>query len=128
MGSAIGLGNVWRFPYVVYQYGGGTFLIPYMIGLIVLGIPWLSMEFGLGRYFQKSAPGSFLGIGKKWEWLGWWPVFVAFLIVGYYTVIMAWSLRYVVGSATVAWGAGEAGVAGAAPYFYNTILNPKNSD
>ena len=95
IGSAIGLGNVWRFPYITYKFGGGTFLIPYMIGLIVMGIPWLMMEFGLGRYFQKSAPGSFLGIGKKWEWLGWWPVFVAFLIVTYYTVVIALSLIHI---------------------------------
>jgi len=123
MGSAIGLGNVWRFPYMTYEYGGGTFLIPYVIGLIVLGVPWMMMEFGMGRYFQRSAPGVFEGIGKKWEWLGWWPVFVAFLIVTYYTVVIAWSLRYVVSSATVAWGAGEAGAAGAAPYFFGEVLN-----
>jgi len=122
MGSAIGLGNAWRFPYLTYKYGGGAFLIPYMIGLIVLGIPWMMMEFGMGRYFQKGAPGVFEGIGKKWEWVGWWPVFAAFLIITYYSVVMAWSLRYVVSSATMAWGAGEAGAAGAGPYFFGEIL------
>ena len=71
IGSAIGLGNVWRFPYMTYEYGGGAFLIAWIIGLIVLGIPWMMMEFGMGRFFQRSAPGMFEGIGKKWEWLGW---------------------------------------------------------
>ena len=123
IGSAIGLGNVWRFPYLTYEYGGGAFLIPWIIGLIVMGIPWLMMEFGMGRYFQRSAPGIFEGIGKKWEWVGWWPVFCAFLIVTYYTVIMAWALRYVVSSATVAWGVGEAGAAGAGSYFFGQVLN-----
>jgi NSS family neurotransmitter:Na+ symporter len=123
IGSAIGLGNVWRFPYITYKYGGGAFLIPWMVGLIVMGIPWLMMEFGMGRYFQRSAPGVFEGIGKKWEWVGWWPVFCAFLIDTYYTVIMAWSLHYTVSSTTVAWGAGEAGAAGAAPYFFEQVLN-----
>ena len=123
IGSAIGLGNIWRFPYLTYEYGGGAFLIAWIIGLIVMGIPWMMMEFGMGRYFQRGAPGVFEGIGKKWEWLGWWPVFMAFLIVTYYTVIIAWSLRYALSSTTLAWGAGEAGAAGAAPYFFGDILN-----
>ena len=122
IGSAIGLGNVWRFPYMTYEYGGGAFLIAWIISLIVLGIPWMMMEFGMGRYFQRSAPGIFEGIGKKWEWLGWWPVFVAFLIVTYYTVIIAWSLHYAISSATVAWGLGEAGAAGAQAYFLEQVL------
>jgi NSS family neurotransmitter:Na+ symporter len=122
IGSAIGLGNVWRFPYITYEYGGGTFLIPYVIGLLVLGIPWMIMEFSMGRFFQRSAPGAFEGIGKKWEWLGWWPVWVAFLIVTYYTVVIAWSLRYAISSATVAWGMGQAGAEGAGDFFFSTVL------
>jgi len=122
IGSAIGLGNVWRFPYLTYEYGGGTFLIAWIIGLIVLGIPWMMMEFGMGRFFQRSAPGIFEGIGKKWEWLGWWPVWVAFLIVTYYTVIIAWSLRYAISSLNVAWGVGQAGAEGAGDYFFGTVL------
>jgi len=122
IGSAIGLGNVWRFPYMTYEYGGGTFLIPYIIGLIVMGIPWMIMEFGLGRYFQKGAPGVFEGIGKKWEWLGWWPVWVAFMIVTYYTVVIAWSLRFAISSATVAWGLGQAGAENAGDFFFGTVL------
>lgn len=123
IGSAIGLGNVWRFPYITYEYGGGAFLIPWIIGLIVMGVPWLMMEFGMGHYFQKGAPGVFRGVGKKWEWVGWWPVFVAFLIVAYYAVVMAWSIRYAIGSITMAWGKGAEGAAGAGDYFYGTILH-----
>ncbi len=122
IGSAIGLGNVWRFPYMTYEYGGGAFLFAWIIGLIILGIPWLMMEFGMGKYFQKGAPGVFAGIGKKWEWAGWWPVFVAFLIVAYYTVIMAWSLRYAIGSITMAWGTGQEAAESTTGYFYDTIL------
>ncbi|UCG10526.1 MAG: sodium-dependent transporter [Dehalococcoidia bacterium] len=123
IGSAIGLGNVWRFPYLTYEYGGGAFLIPWIIGLIVLGVPWMVMEFGMGRYFQKSAPGLFEGIGKKWEWLGWWPVFVAFIIVTYYSVVMAWALRYMFSSFTMAWGVGQAGAEGAGGFFFGEVLN-----
>jgi len=122
IGSAIGLGNVWRFPYLSYQNGGGVFLIPYIIGLFVLGIPWMMVEFGMGRYFQKGAPGVFAGIGKKWEWLGWWPVFVAFLINTYYTVVIAWSLHYALSSLTVAWGTGQAGAKAAGDYFFKSVL------
>ena len=122
IGSAIGLGNVWRFPYMSYSYGGGAFLIAWFVGLLIMGVPWLMMEFGMGRYFQKGAPGVFAGINKKWEWLGWWPVFVAFLIVSYYCVVMAWALRYAVSSVTMAWGVGEAGASGAGAYFFGTVL------
>ncbi|MFW6138820.1 MAG: sodium-dependent transporter [Spirochaetota bacterium] len=123
IGSAIGLGNVWRFPYITYEYGGGAFLIPWIVGLIVMGVPWLMMEFGMGRYFQKGAPGVFEGVSKKLEWAGWWPAFTAFLIVSYYCVVMAWALRYAVGSLTLAWGAGQAGAQGAEPFFFKEVLN-----
>lgn len=123
LGSAIGLGNLWRFPYMAYEHGGGAFIIAWLISLVALGIPWLIMEFGLGHYFQKSAPGALGGIHKRWEWLGWWAVFMAFLIVTYYTVIIAWSLRYVISSASMAWGTGAAGAAAAGDFFYGTVLN-----
>jgi len=122
IGSAIGLGNVWRFPYMSYSYGGGAFLVAWFVGLLIMGVPWLIMEFGMGRYFQKGAPGVFAGIGKKLEWIGWWPVFVAFLIVSYYCVIMAWALRYAVSSVVMAWGVGEAGASGAGDFFFKTVL------
>ena len=122
IGSAIGLGNLWIFPYMSYKYGGGAFLIPWMISLIVIGIPWLMLEFGMGRYFQRSAPGVFEGVGKKWEWVGWWAVSCAFLIDTYYTVVMAWSLYYAGVSPGLPWGVGKAGAAGAKPFFYGTVF------
>jgi NSS family neurotransmitter:Na+ symporter len=127
IGSAIGLGNVWRFPYLTYEYGGGAFLIPYIVCIIVLGIPWLMMEYGMGRYFQKSAPGVFEGIGKKFEWLGWWPSIIAFLITGYYSVILAWSLRFVISSVNMDWGVGTEGAHNASNYFFSNILNISDS-
>ena len=122
LGSAVGLGNLWRFPYLCYANGGGAFLVAYVIGLFVIGLPWLVLEFGMGKYFASSAPGVFGGIGKKWEWLGWWPVWVAFLINTYYTVVMAWTLRYAVAAATVEWGMGKAGAEGAGDFFFGTVL------
>jgi NSS family neurotransmitter:Na+ symporter len=67
VGSAIGLGNLWRFPYVTYKYGGGAFLIPWFIGLILFGVPWFMVEIGMGHWIQRGAPGIFRKIGKKWE-------------------------------------------------------------
>lgn len=122
IGSAIGLGNIWRFPYLAYDNGGGAFLVAWMISLLVMGIPWLLMEIGMGRMFQRGAPGVFSGIDRKWEWLGWWPVFVAFLIVSYYAVIIAWSLRYALSSVTMAWGAGEEAATGTGSFFFEHIL------
>ena len=122
LGSAIGLGNIWRFPYLTHTYGGGAFLIAWMVGLIVLGIPWLMLEFGMGRYFATSAPGVFAGIGKKWEWLGWWPVWIAFGIITYYSVVLAWTVRYVAASATMAWGVGKAGAEAAGGFFFGDVL------
>lgn len=122
IGSAIGLGNVWRFPYMAYDNGGGAFLVAWIIGLLIMGIPWLIMEFGMGRMFQRGAPGAFAGIGKKWEWLGWWPVFVAFLIVTYYAVVIAWALRYALSAITMAWGTGQSAATATADFYYGNIL------
>ena len=87
VGSAVGLGNVWRFPYVAYESGGGAFLIPYFIALFTAGIPMLILEMGLGQRIQKGAPGAFKAIRKNWEWFGWWAAGLSAGIVIYYSTI-----------------------------------------
>lgn len=104
IGSAVGLGNVWRFPYVCYQNGGGAFLIPYFVALFTAGIPILILEFSLGSKFGKGAPGALSLAGRGKEWLGWFAVLVAFAVVCYYSVIIAWSLSYTGYSVNLAWG------------------------
>lgn len=104
IGSAIGLGNVWRFPYIAYKFGGGAFLIPYLVALATAGIPLLILEFSLGHKMRASAPFSFSKIKKNTEWLGWFALLVGFIIVTYYAVVMAWSSRYLISSFTLEWG------------------------
>lgn len=105
VGSAIGLGNIWRFSYMAYDNGGGAFLIPYLAALLTAGIPLLILEFGIGHERVGSAPLACAKIKKNWEWLGWWAVtFVMFGIVLYYTVVIAWCLNFFVLSFNLGWG------------------------
>ncbi|MDL1960031.1 MAG: sodium-dependent transporter [Deltaproteobacteria bacterium] len=105
VGSAVGLGNIWRFSYMAYSHGGGAFLIPYIIALLSAGIPLLILEFALGHERMGSAPLAFAKINKNWEWLGWWAViFVMFGIVLYYAVIIAWCLNFFFLSFYLGWG------------------------
>ena len=105
VGSAVGLGNIWRFPYVAYENGGGAFFIPYLFALLTAGIPLLIMEFTMGHKYRGSAPLSFFRMsGKKAEWIGWWGIFVSFVISTYYAVIIAWAMKYTVYSFKLSWG------------------------
>jgi len=104
IGSAIGLGNIWRFPYIAYRYGGGAFLIPYLVALFTAGIPLLMLEFTLGHKTGHGAPFAWGSYKKRWKWLGWMAVAIAFGIVCYYTVIMSWSFIYFFHSFSLSWG------------------------
>ena len=103
IGSAVGLGNVWRFPYVAVKNGGGAFLLPYFIALITAGIPLLIAEYALGQKFQKGAPGAMAAVSKKFRWVGWFALLVGSMISFYYVVIMAWALDYSVASWDLKW-------------------------
>ena len=104
VGSAIGLGNIWRFPYMAFDNGGGAFLIPYFFALITAGIPILLLEFSVGHKMKGSAPLSFAKLGRKYEWLGWWQVLISFVIAVYYVVIIGWAIAYTGYSFTLGWG------------------------
>ena len=104
VGSAVGLGNIWRFPYVAYDNGGGAFFIPYLFALLTAGIPLLIMEFTMGHKYRGSAPLSYARMNKKTEWIGWWQVAVAFVISTYYSVIIAWAMAYTYFSIGLQWG------------------------
>ena len=105
MGSAVGLGNIWKFPYMCYANGGGAFLVPYAVALFVVGIPLMMLEFGLGHWARSGAPTAFGKVHRRFSWIGWWAVsFVMFGIVVYYAVVIAWCGCYFVASFTRAWG------------------------
>ncbi|MFD4369572.1 sodium-dependent transporter [Rhodococcus sp. NPDC058521] len=104
IGSAVGLGNIWRFPYVAYSNGGGSFIVPYLIALLTAGIPLLFLDYALGHRFKGSPPLAFRRLKKPTEFLGWWQVGICFVIAVYYAVIIAWALRYVFFSFNEAWG------------------------
>lgn len=104
IGSAVGLGNIWRFPYVAYDNGGGAFLVPYLVALLTAGIPLLFLDYTLGHRFRGSAPLVFRRV-KSWaEPIGWVQVGISFFITIYYAAIIAWAGLYTVKSFNMAWG------------------------
>lgn len=104
IGSAVGLGNLWRFPYVAATNGGGAFLVPYFFAIITAGIPILILEYTMGKTYRGGAPVTWARINRKFEWLGWFQAIVAFVIGTYYFAIIVWVLSYVGFSFTQAWG------------------------
>ncbi len=99
-GSAVGLGNVWRFPYMVGENGGAVFIIIYVVCVVLLGIPCMVSEFIVGRHGQANTARAFrkLAGGTPWALIGYMGVLTGFLISGYYAVVSGWCLQYVFAS------------------------------
>ena len=97
-GSAIGLGALWRFPYIAGKHGGAAFLLVFLLSILVVGIPAMLAEFAVGRTTRKNAVGAFRSLSKRWSWLGYSGILGALLISGYYYLIAGWSLEYFVNS------------------------------
>lgn len=101
-GCAIGIGNVWKFPYIVGQYGGGAFVLIYLFFLLILGIPVMTMEFSLGRASQKSPARLYQALepkGTKWHIHGYAAVVGNYLLMMFYTTVTAWMLQYFIETA-----------------------------
>ncbi len=109
VGSAVGLGNIWRFPYITYENGGGAFLIPYLVALLTAGLPILLFDYAIGHRFRGSPPLAFKRLHPKAEVIGWFQVGICFLIGIYYAAIVAWAAMYTWFSLTQAWGDDAAG-------------------
>ena len=96
-GCAIGLGNVWRFPYIVGRYGGAAFVLIYLAFLVILGLPIMAMEFSVGRASRQSIATSFHKLepkGTKWHWYGWFGMAGNYLLMMFYTTVAGWMILY----------------------------------
>ncbi len=121
IGSAVGLGNIWRYPYVLYSNGGGAFFIPYIVAILILGIPFLILEYSVGYNFKSSFPKAIRSISKKWEYLGWFLPVAVFMILVYYIAIIGWDGIYMILSFFKGWGSNPN------YYFTNTVLHATES-
>ena len=97
-GSAVGLGNIWKFPYIAGQSGGGAFLILYLICVLLFGLPLMMTELFIGKQSGKSAFGAFQALrnNKRWQWLSWMCMLTAIIIMGFYFVVTGWCFHYLV--------------------------------
>jgi NSS family neurotransmitter:Na+ symporter len=130
VGSAVGLGNLWRFPYELYDHGGGAFLIPYIIAVFVVGLPMLILEFSLGHFTQRAAPDAFAHGHRRFEFVGWWSTILGFVIISFYAVVLAYcfsflwfSFQGILAGGELPWAAeGVEGVKKAEDFFLKTYL------
>lgn len=121
VGSAIGLGNMWRFPYIAAQNGGGAFLIPYMTALLTAGIPLMIIEYGLGIRTQGSAYIALGKIKKPLRFIGWMAILCALFINIYYCMVLGWAWHFLLASPDIAaWGAD---LAASKAHFYTDVLH-----
>ncbi len=105
IGSAVGLGNIWRFSYMAYENGGGAFLVPYVVALVVAGIPLMILEYALGHREKSSPPLAFARINPLWEPLGWWMPVVAFFGINlFYAAVIGWCMNYFGFALNLSWG------------------------
>ena len=121
IGSAVGLGNIWRFPNVLYSNGGGSFMIPYIVSLFLLGISFVLVEYAVGFKFKRSLARILFAVSKKLEPVAWFILLIVFLIATYYVCVVGWDLIYIVLSLTKAWGANPD------LFFANNVLQATDS-
>lgn len=104
IGSAVGLGNIWRFPYVSYENGGGAFFIPYLIALMTAGFPLLFLDYVVGQKYKGAPPTAYRRLIKSAEGIGWWQVAVCTVIGIYYASVLSWAGNYTLFAFNQAWG------------------------
>ena len=97
-GSAVGLGNIWRFPYVAGENGGGAFLLIYILSVLLLGVPIMLSEFAIGRNTHRNAVGAYRTLSSRWSILGYNSILAPLLIMGFYLVVSGWTLEYMIRS------------------------------
>lgn len=123
-GSAVGLGNLWRFPYLAAKYGGGIFLLCYIALAVTFGFSLLVLEIAIGRHTGKDVIGAFAKLNKKTKWFGFFSLIVPVLIVPYYCVIGGWVTKYLFAYVSGDGASGAMTGENAATYFLNFISSP----
>lgn len=114
-GSAVGLGNIWKFPYMAGENGGAAFVLAYLICIALVGLPLLIAEILLGRRGQASPINAMINVAReskassKWSAIGWIGSLAGFLVTSYYVIIAGWALRYMVKAVTIGWGGVDSG-------------------
>ena len=121
IGSAVGLGNIWRFPYILYSNGGGSFMIPYIVALVLLGFSFLFVEYAVGYRFKTSVVRIYRSIKEKYEYIAWAVLLMPFMVITYYTCIVGWDLIYFLLSFTKQWGTNPDA------FFTTTVLHASGS-
>lgn len=125
-GSAIGLGNVWKFPYITGEYGGGAFVLVYLVCVVIVGLPLMVAEFMIGRRAQENPVGAFQRLhhrGSIWQGAGWLGVTSGFVILSFYSVVAGWALAYVFKSIIGFSGSAEQ----IQSQFTDLVLSPRDS-
>ena len=121
VGAIIGLSGIWKFSYLMYENGGGTFLIPYILAIVIMAIPILVLEFGIGFKYKSSLPKIFYNIKSEFEIVAWFIVVLIFIVLIYYTCIMSWDLIYIILSLFKGWGNNPS------VFFTTTLLHSSSS-
>lgn len=116
IGSAVGLGNIWRFPYVSYENGGGAFFVPYLVALMTAGFPLLFLDYVAGQKYRGAPPTAYRRMVKSAEGVGWWQVAVCTVIGIYYASVLSWAGNYTLFAFNQAWGDDPQS------FFFNTYL------
>ena len=111
-GSAVGLGNLWKFPFLAGQNGGGAFVLVYLVILFVVGFTLMMAEIAVGRYAQLNAIGAYRKIKANWAWVGSLGVLAGFLILSFYSVVGGWIISYLVKAASGSFNTADVTVLG----------------
>jgi len=129
VGSAVGLGNIWKFPYITGEYGGGAFVLIYLVCILLIGIPVMMAEIAIGRRGRQSPINTMRDLASEenksplWQYMGWGGVLAGFLILSYYSVIAGWTLSYVFKAASGTFDGADASLVG--DVFANLTGNPE---
>jgi len=130
VGSAVGFGNVWRFPALAYKYGGGAFFIPYIMALLIVGIPMLFLEIILGQFYQTGDIGVFSSFHRRLSGVGVTSIACGYILITYYSILIVWVINafFASFSSSAPWKQDDVNTESATGYFFDTIVGMSTLD